>query len=120
MVAMSSPSGSSSSPRLLMIEDDRSARESVSAALSQMGYSVLGRPTGEELDEALVSFRPDLAIIDINLPSGPDGFALARHVRAAAGIPALLLPAAHRLGRRLAGLQGGRDDQPAKPFALAH
>jgi DNA-binding response OmpR family regulator len=117
MVAMTSPS--SSSPRLLIIEDDRSARESVSAALSQMGYSVLGRPTGEDLDEVLVSFRPDLAIIDINLPSGPDGFALARHVRASAGIPVLFLTAADGLESRLSGFEAGGDDYLVKPFAMA-
>jgi len=108
-------STSTSSPRLLMIEDDRSARESVSAALSQMGYSVLGRPTGEELDEVLLSFRPDLAIIDINLPSGPDGFALARHVRASAGIPVLFLTAADGLESRLSGFEAGGDDYLVSP-----
>src|SRR2546421_9780107 len=117
MVAMASTS--TSSPRLLMIEDDRSARESVSAALSQMGYSVLGRPTGEELDEVLLSFRPDLAIIDINLPSGPDGFALARHVRASAGIPVLFLTAADGLESRLSGFEAGGDDYLVKPLAMA-
>ena len=105
--------------RLLMIEDDRSARESVGAALTQMGYTVLGRPTGEDLDEALSTFRPDLAIIDINLPSGPDGFALARQVRASAGVPVLFLTAADTLASRLSGFEAGGDDYLVKPFAMA-
>jgi DNA-binding response OmpR family regulator len=110
---------SSAGPRLLMIEDDRSARESVSAALTQMGYAVMGRPTGEDLDEVLSTFRPDLAIIDINLPTGPDGFALARHVRATAGIPVLFLTAADALQSRLSGFEAGGDDYMVKPFAMA-
>ncbi|HMC42833.1 MAG TPA: response regulator transcription factor [Acidimicrobiales bacterium] len=102
-----------------MVEDDRTARGSVDAALTQMGYSVLTRPTGEDLDEVLSNFRPDLAIIDINLPAGPDGFALARQVRASAGIPVLFLTAADGLESRLSGFEAGGDDYLVKPFAMA-
>jgi DNA-binding response OmpR family regulator len=102
-----------------MIEDDRSARESVGAALTQMGYLVEGRPTGEDLEEILTAFRPDLAIIDINLPSGPDGFALARQVRASAGVPVLFLTAADGIESRLSGFEAGGDDYLIKPFAMA-
>ena len=108
-----------SPPRLLVVEDDRTARGSVDAALTQMGYSVLTRPTGEDLDEVLSNFRPDLAIIDINLPAGPDGFALARQVRASAGIPVLFLTAADGLESRLSGFEAGGDDYLVKPFAMA-
>ena len=108
-----------STPRLLLIEDEDSARESVTTALSDVGYQVTGRATGEDLDELLNGFRPDLAIIDVNLPSGPDGFALARQVRSVAGVPVVFLTAADTLQSRLNGFEAGGDDYIVKPFAMA-
>ena len=108
-----------SPPRLVLIEDDRSARESVSRALTGTGYVVADRETGEDLDDILTNFRPDLAIIDVNLPRGPDGFVLAREVRSKAGVPVLFLTAADSLQSRLNGFEAGGDDYVVKPYAMA-
>jgi two-component system, OmpR family, response regulator len=105
--------------RALLIEDDLSVREAVAIAFEGLGFLVRAQPTGEKLAELVQEFRPDVAIIDIQLPSGPDGFQLARQVISLAGIPVVFLTASDGLDDRLAGFDAGGDDYIVKPFAMA-
>ena len=105
--------------RALLIEDDLSVREAVAIAFEGLGFLVRARPTGEQLAELVQEFRPDVAIIDIQLPAGPDGFRLARQVIALAGVPVVFLTASDALDDRLAGFDAGGDDYIVKPFAMA-
>jgi DNA-binding response OmpR family regulator len=105
--------------RALLIEDDLSVREAVAIAFEGLGFLVKAEATGEDIAEMVSEFRPDVAIIDIQLPSGPDGFQLARKVIAQAGVPVVFLTAADGLGDRLAGFEAGGDDYVVKPFAMA-
>jgi len=105
--------------RALLIEDDRSVREAVAIAFEGLGFLVRAQPTGERLVEMMQEFRPDVAIIDIQLPSGPDGFSLARQAISLAGVPVVFLTASDGLDDRLAGFEAGGDDYIVKPFAMA-
>jgi DNA-binding response OmpR family regulator len=103
----------------LLIEDDLSVREAVTMAFEELGFLVRAKPTGEHMAEIVEEFRPDVAIIDVQLPAGPDGFQLARQVIAQAGVPVVFLTAADSLADRLAGFDAGGDDYIVKPFAMA-
>jgi DNA-binding response OmpR family regulator len=105
--------------RALLIEDDLSVRDAVSIAFEELGFLVRAQPTGEQLAEVVQDFRPDVAIIDVQLPSGPDGYRLARQVISLAGVPVVFLTAADGLDDRLAGFEAGGDDYIVKPFAMA-
>jgi two-component system, OmpR family, response regulator len=105
--------------RALLIEDDLSVREAVAIAFEGLGFVVRAQPTGEDLADMVQEFRPDVAIIDIQLPTGPDGFELARQVISLAGVPVVFLTAADGLDDRLAGFEAGGDDYIVKPFAMA-
>lgn len=105
--------------RALLIEDDLSVREAVAIAFEGLGFVVRAQPTGEDLADTVQEFRPDVAIIDIQLPTGPDGFELARQVISLAGVPVVFLTAADGLDDRLAGFEAGGDDYIVKPFAMA-
>ena len=107
------------SSRALLIEDDLSVREAVAIAFEGLGFLVRAQPTGEHLADVMDEFRPDVAIIDVQLPSGPDGFALARQVISQAGVPVVFLTAADGLEDRLAGFESGGDDYIVKPFAMS-
>lgn len=61
--------------------------------------------------------RPELIILDINLPDG-DGFSLFRRLRAEADVPALFLSARDADADRLFGLGFGADDYLTKPFLM--
>ncbi|MDQ6615408.1 MAG: response regulator transcription factor [Actinomycetota bacterium] len=105
--------------RALLIEDDLSVREAVAIAFEGLGFLVRAQPTGEDLAEVVQEFRPDVAIIDVQLPAGPDGFQLARQAISLAGVPVVFLTAADGLDDRLAGFEAGGDDYIVKPFAMA-
>ncbi len=108
-----------SSPRLLVIEDDGALREGLASVLRAEGYEVHTAADGRDLALTAETFRPDLGILDVGLPEGPDGFHLAAQLRALADVPVLFVTAADRLEDRLHGFEVGADDYLVKPFALA-
>jgi CheY-like chemotaxis protein len=69
--------------RVLLIEDNADARETLRTLLEAYGYAVDVAETGEEGLRRLLKQCPDIAIVDIGLP-GLDGFEVARRVRMSA------------------------------------
>jgi DNA-binding response OmpR family regulator len=125
-VAVADPAGDdaatttpAANSRLLVIEDDTSVREAVTIAFERFGFTVMALASGEDLEQAVDDFRPDLAILDVLLPSGPSGFELARQLVKMSGIPIIFLTAADALEDRLTGFDAGGDDYVVKPFAMA-
>ena len=108
-----------SAPRLLFIEDDSSLREAVTVTLRRAGYEVRADPDGSDLVEAVTTFHPDMAILDVRLPDGDDGFHLAERLKAMAELPIVFVTAADNLEDRLRGFEVGADDYLVKPFAVA-
>ncbi|MEJ7764714.1 MAG: response regulator transcription factor [Acidimicrobiales bacterium] len=106
-------------PRVLLIEDDDAIRCAVAQALESQGYQVQASADCCDVEGSYRSFRPDLAVLDVNLPVGPDGYAIARRLRAEADVSVLFLTAADDLDARLAGFEVGADDYISKPFAMA-
>lgn len=101
---------------ILVVEDDETIRRSLEVALYRAGYDVRAEADGRNLDDALSRFVPDLAILDVRLPVGPDGFAIARRLRTDSQIPILFLTAAESLRDRLEGFEAGADDYQIKPY----
>ena len=106
-------------PRLLFIEDDPSLREAVTVSLTGAGFEVRAEPSGSELAAAVTTFHPDLAILDVRLPGGEDGFELAVRLRTMTEIPIVFVTAADTIDDRLRGFEVGGDDYLVKPFATS-
>lgn len=106
-------------PRVLVVEDDGLIRSTLEVALAGEGYVVLALPDGTSLLSCLEEFRPDLALLDVRLPTGPDGYGMARSLRDRSTLPILFLTAADTVDDRLAGFQAGGDDYLVKPFSMA-
>jgi two-component system, OmpR family, response regulator len=106
-------------PRILVVEDDAALRDSLAVALRAEGYEVESADDGLRGLELLDAFRPDLAVLDVRLPAGPDGLELARTLRAKGDVPVLFLSALGGLADRLAGFEAGGDDYLTKPFSTA-
>jgi DNA-binding response OmpR family regulator len=115
-VSSTAPPGA---PRVLIAEDETAIRIAVSAALEASGYVVLGVADSTEVLAAATSFRPDLAVLDVGFPTGPDGFALATELRRVSEVPVVFLTAADDVEDRLRGFDVGADDYLVKPFAMA-
>ncbi len=103
----------------MVVEDDTPVRTSLEVALATEGYETWSEPDARALDQVAEQFRPDLAILDINLSVGPDGYSAARTLRAGSSIPIIFLTAADAVDDRLAGFEAGADDYLVKPFSMA-
>ncbi len=107
--------------RVLVIEDNNDGRESLRILLGLWGYDVATAADGERGVAAALSWKPDVALVDIGLPV-LDGYAVARQVRARLGetifLVALTAYSAPEDKRRAAS--SGFDAHVAKPADLQH
>jgi two-component system OmpR family response regulator len=106
-------------PRILLVEDDQSLAVAMRVGLQRSGYDVTVLCDGSNFEAVVDQFHPDLTLLDVSLPVGPDGIALARAFRARSDAPVLFVTASDSLEKRLAGFDAGADDYVVKPFALA-
>jgi len=105
--------------RILVVEDDDTLAEFVSKGLREAGYVVDVSSDGRSGLDAAALRRPDLAVVDLNLP-GMDGFSLIEALRhRGLKFPVLILSARRSVDDRVRGLHIGGDDFLTKPFAFA-
>lgn len=101
--------------RILFVEDEPAIREAVCTALSREGHHVRAISEGRNVEEIVDRFLPDLAILDVMIPGGRDGFELARQLRSASDLPIMFLTARDAPPARLRGFHVGGDDYVTKP-----
>jgi two-component system, OmpR family, response regulator len=102
-------------PNILVVEDDRETRSLIAKYLRSNGCNVATASDGREMARALADQRVDLLILDVMLP-GEDGLSLCRKVRAESQLPIIMLTARGEDIDRILGLEMGADDYLAKPF----
>jgi two-component system, OmpR family, response regulator len=104
--------------KVLVVDDESSVRQALELAFRSEGYEVRTEADGTALADVTRSFRPDVAIVDVLLPVGPDGYTMARMLRED-DLPVMVLTAADSLENRLAAFEAGADDHLGKPFSTA-
>jgi two-component system response regulator MprA len=103
---------------ILVADDDPAVRESLRRSLEFNGYAVTTADDGSTTLAAIEAHRPDLLLLDVNMPH-VDGLEVCRRLRAAGNdVPVLMLTARVEVGDRVLGLDAGADDYLPKPFAL--
>jgi two-component system CheB/CheR fusion protein len=103
--------------RVLLIEDNRDAREMFRMMLELAGHEVLEAEEGLSGLELLKAKRPDVAVIDVGLP-GLNGYEVARRFRAEPDADAVMLVALTGYGTpeaRERSRQAGFDHHLIKP-----
>jgi len=105
-------------PTVLIADDDHKITDMLRRTLSYEGYGVLTAADGKEALAQAQAHHPDVVVLDWMMP-GLSGLEVARRLRAAAGMPILMLTARDAIDDRVAGLDGGADDYLVKPFAPA-
>ncbi len=105
----------SSSPHVLVVEDDVEIGALVDRYLRSNGYRVSVVVDGGAMDRLLAHAAVDLIVLDLMLP-GEDGLSLCRRLRAASHVPIIILTARDEDVDRIIGLEMGADDYITKPF----
>jgi signal transduction histidine kinase/CheY-like chemotaxis protein len=104
--------------RILIVEDNSDARESLRLALEQMGHEISEADSGPTGVDVALDKRPDVALIDIGLP-GFDGHEVARRIRSASELRGIALVALTGYGQpedRRRAEQAGFDMHLVKPL----
>ncbi|MEI5008105.1 response regulator transcription factor [Streptomyces sp. NPDC087659] len=104
--------------RILVVDDEPAVREALQRSLAFEGYAVEVAADGADALAKVESYRPDLVVLDIQMPR-MDGLTAARRLRSAGStLPILMLTARDTVGDRVTGLDAGADDYLVKPFEL--
>jgi len=101
---------------ILIIEDEPELVKVLRSYLEQAGLHVLHAHRGDTGLGLWEARRPDLVILDLNLP-GLDGLDVARAIRRKAATPIIMLTARDEEADEVVGLELGADDYIAKPFS---
>ncbi len=102
--------------RLLVVDDDRALRDTLSRALRLAGYEIRLAENGASALADVASGVPDAVILDIGLPD-IDGLDVCRTLRRDGNrVPILMLTARDAVSDRIDGLDAGADDYLVKPF----
>jgi len=104
---------------VLVVDDEPNIAHSLNFLMEKVGYSVRIAADGEEAIEAIKEARPDLILLDINMPR-MNGYQVCELVRASPewkDILIVMLTAKGRDIEREKGLAVGADDYITKPFS---
>ena len=104
-------------PDVLVVDDDRAARESLGRALVKDGFEVREAVDGLSALDAVTADPPATLVLDVGLP-GMTGAEVVRTIRAQRRtLPVCVLADRDNAADRLAALAAGADDCLVKPFA---
>lgn len=107
------------SSRILVVEDQEDNRRIMRDLLTSAGYEMIEALTGESGVERAEADRPDLILMDIQLP-GLDGYEATRRIKAnpaLRGIPVIAVTSYALSGDEQKAHDAGCDGYVAKPFS---
>jgi two-component system OmpR family response regulator len=104
------------SHKILIVDDDPHIRQVLAFALGKAGMQTTEASDGESALDAIAARRPDLVVLDINMPR-MNGLDVCRKLRAADDLPILFLSSRDDELDRVLGLELGGDDYVVKPFS---
>jgi len=101
---------------ILVVDDEPQIRRVLRATLSSNGYDVVEAKNGEEAIEAVLRERPDLILLDVNMP-GMNGLEACAKIRLSFDGPIIMVTVRNSEQDKIRALDSGADDYVVKPFA---
>lgn len=102
--------------KILIVDDEESIRNLVSAYLRPEGYQVYTASDGQSGLQAARAYNPEIVILDIMLP-GMDGIEVLSRLRRESDVYVIMLTAKTDETDKIVGLSVGADDYVTKPFS---
>ena len=104
------------SAKILVIDDEQSIIDLVTAYLRKEGYEIAAALDGPSGLKAARAFNPDVVVLDVMLP-GMDGIELLTRLRRESNVYVIMLTAKSEETDKIVGLSVGADDYLTKPFS---
>jgi two-component system KDP operon response regulator KdpE len=105
------------SANILVVDDEPQIRRVLRTTLSFRGYVITEASTGEEAIELARKVKPDLILLDVNLP-GISGIETCRELRRGSETPIIMLTVRSAERDKVVALDAGADDYVTKPFGI--
>jgi two-component system KDP operon response regulator KdpE len=102
---------------ILVVDDEPQIRRVLRATLSSNGYEVIEAKDGQEVVEMVVTERPELILLDVNMP-GVSGLEACSKIRMSFDGPIIMVTVRNAERDKIAALDAGADDYIVKPFAI--
>ncbi len=102
---------------VLVVEDEESYREALTAGLGREGFDVATAADGVDALRQFTDQRPDIVLLDLLLP-GMHGIEVCRRMRAIAPVPIVMVSAINTELDVVLGLELGAAGYVTKPFRL--
>jgi two-component system, OmpR family, response regulator RegX3 len=103
-------------PRVLVIEDEESYRDSLKVLLTREGFRVALAATGPDGVRAFTNHGADVVLLDLMLPGLP-GTAVFKKIREHSEVPIIMVTAKDEQVDKIIGLELGADDYVTKPYS---
>ena len=104
-------------PVVLIIDDDPQIRRFLHAGFDLEHFNVLEEQTGQAGLRSATLRRPDLIVVDLNLPD-MDGASIVERIRAWSSVPIIVLSVRASDEDKVELLECGADDYVVKPFSM--
>ncbi len=102
-------------PHILVVDDHRQIRDSVTRFLERNGMRATAAKDARDMDEKLAKGHYDLMVLDVMMP-GEDGLSICKRLSVEKRLPIIMLTALGQDQDRIVGLEIGADDYLPKPF----
>jgi two-component system, OmpR family, KDP operon response regulator KdpE len=102
---------------ILVVDDEPQIRRVLRTTLSSNGYEVVEAKNGQEAIEFVVRERPDLILLDVNMPD-MTGLETCNKIRSSFEGPIIMVTVRNAEKDKIGALDCGADDYVVKPFAI--
>ena len=106
-----------SAATILVVDDEPQIRRVMRTTLASQGYTITEARSGEEALEKMRVERPELVLLDVNMP-GMGGLEACREIREGSDIPIIMLTVRNAEKDKVRALDAGADDYVVKPFGI--
>jgi len=106
-----------SGANVLVVDDEPQIRRVLRSTLSFRGYTITEATSGEEALQLVPKLKPDLILLDVNLP-GMSGVETCREIRRSSDAPVIMLTVRNAERDKVVALDAGADDYVTKPFGI--
>ncbi|MGB6234075.1 MAG: response regulator transcription factor [Candidatus Acidiferrales bacterium] len=106
-----------SSAKILVVDDAPQVRRVMRATLTAEGYTIFEARDGSEALEIFRAKRPDIILLDVNMP-GMNGLEACREIRRNSDVPIIMLTVRNAERDKVLALDAGADDYGVKPFGM--